>query len=139
MALKTLLTVTSVLGLIFGVAFLVAPAQVMSLYGLGLSAEAAFIPRYLGAAFISLGVINWLATDAVDEEVAAKAIVAGNLIGALAGVAVAVVNALQLRGNGLVWMNVGIYAALTLGFGYFQFVKRGVTSRRTPPGAAIPH
>ncbi|MBS1149058.1 MAG: hypothetical protein H6Q89_756 [Myxococcaceae bacterium] len=141
MKLKNLLVVTSVLAFVFGLVFLLVPYQATSLYGYTLDRESSFFPRYMGAAFLGFGLLNWYAKEVVGESVAIRAIIVGNLVHAVVGLAVGLGNAINMRGNGLVWMNVAIYAVLTVGFGYFQFVRKDVTAPRitTGPGTPIPH
>jgi hypothetical protein len=141
MRLKTLLAAAAVIGFVFGIALLLFPFQTTAAYGYRLIAELAYVPRYVGATLLGTAVINWIARNATTEGRAIRAIVVGNLVGAVCGLGVALANALNLPGNGLVWLNVVIYAGLLVGFGYFMTAHREVTAptTRVPPGAPIAH
>lgn len=117
MKLKTLMLVKSVICLLFGVAFVVLPIQVMGLYDIALSSDGALVARLLGAAFIVLGI--WLAlqrnvTDPTAQRAVATSSVIGDTIGAVV-IALALING---TGNILGWVNVAIYALLAIGFAY---------------------
>lgn len=122
MKLSTFLAIASVLALVFGLAFLLVPAQLLSLYGVTLEAAGQWIGRYLGSAFLGLAVLTWLARNA-PEGGALRAIVLGGFVLSVTGLIVAVLDGLYGLGNALVWSTVAIYLLLTLGYGYFQFAK----------------
>ena len=64
----------------------------------------------------------------------------GNLVSAFVGLGVSLLNAINQRGSGMVWLNVVIYAGLAAGFGYFQLARRDLTTHvGTRPGTPIPH
>jgi hypothetical protein len=122
MKFGTFMPIAAVLALVFGLAFILVPAQLMSLYGITLGADGQWIGRYCGSAFLGIGVLTWLGRNASQSE-ALRAIVLGNFVTSVTGLVVAILNALLGTGNALVWSTVVIYLFLTLGFGYFQFVK----------------
>ncbi len=122
MKLATFMAVAAVLALVFGLAFILTPAQLMSFYGVTLEAGGQWVGRYLGSAFIGIAVLTWLARNAPQGE-ALRAVVLGLFILSVTGLVVAVLDGLFGPGNSLVWSTVVIYLFLTLGFGYFQFVK----------------
>ena len=117
---STIMVVASVIALVFGVAFLVAPAWLMSLYDVDLLAGGEWVGRYFGSALLGIAALTWLARNATEGE-AARAVVVGDLVLSLTGVVVAVLDALSGTGNALIWLNVVIYLLLTLGFGYILF------------------
>ena len=122
MKLSTFMAIASVLALVFGLAFILVPAQTMALYGGTLDAVGQWIGRYLGSAFLGVAVLTWFARNA-PEGGALRAIVLGNFVLSATGLVVAVLDGLYGSGNALVWSTVAIYLFLTLGFGYFQFAK----------------
>jgi len=67
MSVKTFLTVLSIIGLIFGVAELLAPDQMAALYGMQASPASAHVSRLFGAALLAWGLIGWFAKDFHDE------------------------------------------------------------------------
>ena len=128
MKLNTFMTIAAVIALGFGLAFILVPTQMMSLYGVTLEAGGQWLGRYLGSAFIGIAVLNWSARKAPEGE-ALRAVVLGDLVLSVTGLIVAVLDVIYGSGNALVWSTVVLYLFLTLGFGYFQFAKP------TPAGA----
>lgn len=126
MKIATFMAIAAVLALVFGLAFILAPAQLMSLYGVTLEAGGQWVGRYLGSAFIGIAVLTWLSRNAPQGE-ALRAVVLGLFILSITGLVVAVLDGLFGPGSGLVWSTVAIYLFLTLGFGYFQFIKPGAS------------
>ena len=113
------LVIASVLGLVFGLAFLLAPAQLMSFYGVTLDAAGQWIGRFLGAQLVGIASVTWLARNAPAGG-ALSAVMIGNLIGSIIALAVAVLQVVAGIGNALVWSTAAVYAFLAAGFGYFQ-------------------
>ena len=116
------LVIASILGLVFGLAFLLVPAQFMSFYGITLDAAGQWIGRFLGAQLVGLAVITWLARNAPTGG-ALSAVMIGNLVGSTIALALAVLQGITGIGNALVWSTAVVYAFLAAGFGYFQFGK----------------
>ena len=113
------LVIASVLGLVFGLAFLLAPAQLMSFCGVTLDAAGQWIGRFLGAQLVGIASVTWLARNAPAGG-ALSAVMIGNLIGSIIALAVAVLQGVAGIGNALVWSTAVVYAFLAAGFGYFQ-------------------
>lgn len=59
------LSIGAVLAFIFGLGLALAPAQMLSGFGLGTPTEGLIVSRDVGVTLIGLGLINWLARDAV--------------------------------------------------------------------------
>jgi hypothetical protein len=83
-----------------------------------------FIVRYLGATFIGLAVLAWLARNARPSEARAAIVLALFTTTAL-GFVVALYDKFAGVGNALVWSSVVIYLLLAIGFGYFSFMRGG--------------
>lgn len=122
MKLSNLMIAAAVIALVFGLGFILAPAWMMSLYGLTLDAPGQWIGRYFGSALIGIAVASWQARNATKGE-ALRAIVLGYFVLSLTGLVVVILDRFMGSGNALVWINVLVYLFLTAGFGYFQFVK----------------
>ncbi len=114
---STFMTIAAVLAVVFGLGFILAPAWTMSSYGVTLEVPAQWMGRYFGSALIGIGVLTWLARNAESGE-GLRAVILGNLVGAVLGLVVAILDAITGVGNALVWLNVMIYLFLTVGFGY---------------------
>jgi hypothetical protein len=123
MKLRTLMVINAVAGLVFGLGFILTPAQTIAMYGHTPGAALNYLTQLLGAALLGFAVLTWAARNARDSA-ALRAI----LLALVVGYAVSFVIALlaQLRGveNFLGWSTVAIYLLLSLAFGYFRFAGR---------------
>ena len=122
MKLSTFMAIAAVLAFVFGLAFILVPAQTMSAYGVTLDAAGQWVGRYLGSAFLGIAVLGWLARNATQGD-ALRAILLGLFVLSVTGLVVAVLDRIYGSGNALVWSTVAIYLFLTVGFGYYQFSK----------------
>jgi hypothetical protein len=114
--------ITAVVATVFGVAFLLVPDQVGSLYDVEVNELVTYVIRLLGAAFVEIGALTFLARKA-DDSVARRAIVLALLIGNAVGFVVALIGQINNVVGVLGWGNVVIYLILALGYAYFQFVS----------------
>jgi len=117
------LTVTAIGSLLFGLAYLLVPNSLASLYGLTLDPSSQY-PRAFGSALFGFAAVLWLSRK-VTTGPALRAILVGSFVASLTGLIVALIQALDPAGNALEWSTVVIYFLLSLGFGDFVF--------RTPP------
>jgi len=122
MKFSTFMAIGAVIALVFGLGFLLFPAQVMSSYGVTLEEAGQWIARYLGSAFFGISLLTWLARNA-EQGAALRAIVLGLLLLSATGLVVAILDVIYGTGNALLWSTVVIYLFLTVGFGYFQFAE----------------
>jgi hypothetical protein len=122
MKLKFLFIITAIIAVVFGVAFVIIPAQVYSLYGIESTAGLDYMAQLFGAALIGFGLIAWLARNAAGSD-ARKAIILGFFIADGIGFVIALIGQLNDVVGSLGWLTVAIYLLLSIGFGYFQFSK----------------
>lgn len=122
MKLSTLMTINAVVALVFAIAFVLFPGQVISWYGVTESAALKFTGQLYGAALLSFGVLTWMARNAAASE-ARKAIVTALFCGEAVGFVISLIAQLGNVVNAFGWSTVAIYLIFTLGFGYFLFVK----------------
>jgi hypothetical protein len=125
MRLGTLMLVKSVICLVFGGIFVLAPAALLAVYGVkNEDSSLIFMTRLYGAAFIVLGVLLWFARNDPGSD-ALRAIVLAVLVGDGVGFVVSLMGQLDNVMNGLGWSVVALYLLLTVGFGYWylQLVK----------------
>jgi hypothetical protein len=120
MKLKTLLIINAAIAAVFGLAFVLVPSQVASLYGVEANAAMDYMGRLFGAALIGYAFLTWLARNA-NESTARSAIVLALLIGNGVGFAVALISQINGVVNALGWSTVAAYLLLGLGYAYFQF------------------
>lgn len=126
MKLNTLLSIFGIVAMLFGVAFVAAPAAMLTQYGVSAEPHIVFVSRFFGSALINLGLLVWLARNTVDSQARAAIVLAG-LVGDLIGFAVALRGQLEGLVNALGWSTVVIYALFAIGFAYFQFAPQRST------------
>ena len=122
MSNRAFMILAALLALLFGLVFLLIPAQMTSAYGYSLGEGGLWTARYLGSALLGIGLLTWVGSRAAHGY-ALRGIILGDFVTSATGLVVAILQVATGSGNSLVWLNVGIYAFLTLGFAYYQFVK----------------
>lgn len=122
MKLNALFIITSVIALVFGVLFVIIPGPMYSLYGIESNMMLNYMGGLFGAALIAIGLISWLARNAVDSE-ARRAVILSFFIADAIGFIIALIGQLNGVVNALGWLTVVIYFLLCLGFAVFQFSK----------------
>lgn len=124
MRLTLTMTVTAIGSLLFGLAYLLIPENLLSLYGISLDPSNQWVARYLGSILLGFAVVNWLGRTARSGP-ALRAILVGSFVASIVGLVIALFQLVNGSGNLLVWSTVVMYFLLSLGFGDFVF--------RTPP------
>jgi hypothetical protein len=122
MKLKVLFIITAIIAIVFGIAFVLIPSQVYSLYGIESTSGLDYMGQLFGAALIGIGLIAWLSRNATHSD-ARKAIILGFFIADGIGFVIALIGQLNNILGSLGWLTVAIYFLLSIGFGYFQFSK----------------
>ena len=122
MSLSLLMTVNAILAAIFGLAFVLAPGQAASLYGVTADAQFRYLAQLFGSALVGFAVLTWAARSASASD-ARKAIVLALFVSDALGFLLALIGQIGGVVNAMGWSTVAIYLLLALAFGYFQFVK----------------
>ncbi len=122
MSLRILMVINTVIAGLFGIAFVLIPWQVLSLYGVQPNPAINYIGELFGAALIAFSVLTWTARNAADSD-ARTAIVRALFIGDAVGFILALIAQLGAVVNNFGWSTVIIYLFLAVGFGYFHFTK----------------
>ena len=122
MKFSTFMVIYAVLSVAFGLGFVLAPGQILPLYGVAPDAALRLIGQLFGAVLISLALLTWLARNLRDTE-ARRAIVLALLVGEVLGFILALIGQLNGVLNALGWLVVAVYLFLALGLAYFQFSK----------------
>jgi len=108
---NSLFTAHSIIALIFGLGFLLAPVQVISMYGNELNDAGALLGLFFGSMLLAIAAVLWLARDA-GHGLARQAIIKGLLAGLIVGTLVSLQGVLTGAVNLLGWSSVIVYAAL---------------------------
>ena len=122
MKLRTLMLINTVVALIFGVAFVVAPGWTMGLYGDSANAVLELTGQLFGGSLVAFAVLTWFARNSGESD-ARRAIILSMLVGDAIGFVVSLIGQLGGVLNSLGWLTVAIYLLLALGFAYFAVVK----------------
>jgi hypothetical protein len=120
MKLSTLLVITAVVALIFGILFVLVPATVLSIYGVAQGPAEAMMAQYFGTSLIFAGLVAWLMRKVTDVS-AQRAVVLGFLITDVLGVIISLIGTLSGTMNSVGWTVVVLYLLLAIGFASFQF------------------
>lgn len=122
MKFSNLMIIKAIVCLVFGILLVLVPAILLSLYGITLGPGGIFMARLYGASLVGNLMLSWFARNAADSE-ARQAIVLDLFVYDAIGFVVALLAQLSGLMNVLGWSIVAIYLLLTLGYGYFQFLK----------------
>jgi uncharacterized membrane protein YfcA len=114
MSAKLYLTIAAVIAILYGIAFVVIPAEMLQPYGMLPEPHVILAIRLLGSAFLSFGLILWFARDFQDWS-AVRGVLIGTVVGDAIGGLVIAWDTIQGTVNTLGWANVVLYALLVLG------------------------
>jgi hypothetical protein len=120
MKLKHWLIVTAFLGVTFGLGFLLIPAQVMEMYGVGSNKVVLYMNRMFGAAIIGLGGMSWMARG-LPASKALRAVVLALFIYFTFGSISTLFFCLQGIANFMIWFTLGFHVPIAVALGYFFF------------------
>jgi hypothetical protein len=122
MSLATFLLIRAIVALVFGIPLALAPAAMVSLYGLTPDPVGTLMTRHLGAILIGIGLVCLLTRRATELK-ALQGITLGLFIGDTGGFIASLLGQFGPAASPLAWVNVVIWLLLALGFGYFRFLK----------------
>ena len=118
MTIRIFLSIIGALGVVHGVAFIIAPYQVASLYGLEQSLAVALVSRLFGGALVAWGAILWFARD-FRNEAAVRAVLISTFIAEAISLWVVIAGTLAGTLNAMGWVAVLIYLFGAAGCAYF--------------------
>ena len=122
MKLNSFLMLATIVAAVFGLAFLLAPSQLVAMYGVTLTPSTEVIGRIAGSVILGFAIVFWAARNENAAETFKAVLVAGFVANALDCLILLHATATGLL-NGLGWLQVLINGALAIGFGYFAFRK----------------
>jgi hypothetical protein len=121
---STFLKLKAVISLVFSIALILLPLPLMSIFGVPLTGSGVFVARLFGVDMLGIGFVCWFIRKATDQLV--TDIILGLFVADAIGSIVMLAGQLSGMMNMLGWINVGVWLFLTLGLGYFSFVKTSV-------------
>ena len=122
MKLKTLLVISSVVAVLFGLSFMFFPVWSEAAYGVNLDMGGQLMARYFGSALLGVGALIWFVRN-ISQPEAQRAIATGLFITMVAGFLVAVYDRALGIENALAWSTIVLYLLFSIGYGYFAFRK----------------
>jgi hypothetical protein len=114
--------ISGIVGVIFGLGFLLVPDMSLRTYGVPTEPHNLMQSRYFGSALLALGLVFFLGRETQDGRAVRAMLVAG-LVGNAAGGVISASAAGSLL-NGMAWMSVAIYGAFTAAAAYYLFVAK---------------
>jgi uncharacterized membrane protein len=120
MKLKILLITNAIIAALYGIATLLFPAQLGSLYGFTATPELNFVARLLGVYLLASGILSWMIRNAPVSQ-AQEAVLYAFLAMDVLGLLVTLIYLLNGTVNAQGWSLVAIYLLLGAGFAYFLF------------------
>ncbi len=125
---KNLTFVNVGLLVIYGISFILIPADVLDLYDVSLSPEGDFMSKLLGAAFVLIAIIAWSIRDMEFSDLRNN-ISIGFIVGNAIGLILSIINRFDdnTDASALEWLNVFIYGILGAGYAYFTFIETDET------------
>jgi hypothetical protein len=128
MRFKTLMALKALACLVFGIALLLFPRALFSIFGITLDPGGMFPAREYGSALFGILMLTWFARNAGDSD-ARTAIILALFIYDLLGFVVTLMARATGVLNMLGWLVAAIYLLFTFGFGYFLLFKPEITPK----------
>lgn len=131
MIYRSFVIASAVVSVSYGLAALVAPEALGSLFGISYDTAAVYAGRLLGGSYIGYGIANFLTKDTADA-LTQRAVAAGNAFAWAVGLIVSTMAQFQGLANTLGWSTVILSLAFTVAWGwaYAAAGRRGTEARR---------
>ena len=118
MTSRSLLTITAVVAILYGLAFVLIPDTINALYGVPSAPHIALYTRFFGSALLGLGVITWFAKDFRSWDVI-RGVLIGIVVTTAIGGLLALFAVLTGLSNAMTWTSVAVYVLLLAGAVYW--------------------
>ena len=122
MTRSNFMMLATIVAAVFGLAFLVAPSQLVALYGVTLTPATEVIGRIAGSVILGFAIVFWAARNGNGAETFKAVMMAGLIANGLNCLILLHATATGLL-NSLGWLQVLISGALAIGFWYFAYGK----------------
>ena len=117
MKCSTFFSVTGILGIAFGLGFLLVPQVFGPLYEVPFETHTVMMSRYFGGSLLWVGLITWLARS-VRDDAALRVLLQAGAVGNLVQLVISAWAALTGLQNTLAWSSVGLDALMFVGCVY---------------------
>ncbi|MFZ4621606.1 MAG: hypothetical protein ACOYNS_13680 [Bacteroidota bacterium] len=112
---KLLMTGSSVLLLVAGVAITFLPQEILAQFTVQSNQELTLTLQILGAFYFAFGMVNWLGKESLLGGIYGRPIVVGNVTHFLIG-ALALIKGITLHNSIILWIAAGVYAVFAVLF-----------------------
>jgi hypothetical protein len=128
MTYRTVATASAIVSVVYGLAALLVPNALASLFGVAMDTLAEYEGRLLGGAYLGYALVNFLTKDTADP-LTRRAIAAANAVAWAVGLVVLTLGQLQGLSNAIAWTSVVVALVFTVVWAWTYAAERG-------PGAA---
>jgi hypothetical protein len=122
MTLRILLISTAVIGVVFGLCYLLAPQITLGLFGMQTDAAGLLAARFFGGAVLGFGVLAWMHREG-SRALCSRVVPSFTIVFVLAFILALFAQFTGLL-NAFGWVGVAMFLLLAVGYGYFQFQMR---------------
>lgn len=119
MKLSTFAIIITILASVFGLAFIVIPAQVATFYGLSQDTAGLWVTRYFGASLLFIAMIYWSYSGVSPAAKSWPKLLIFSIIYDVIQLILTAAALLNGVGNSNGWSSVALYALLAIGSLYF--------------------
>ena len=124
MTYRSVATASAIVSVLYGLAALLVPNALASLFGVAIDTLAEYEGRLLGGAYLGYAFVNFLTRDTADP-LTRRAIAAANTIAWAVGLVVLTLGQLQGLGNGIAWTSVIVALVFTVFWAWTYAAERG--------------
>jgi Na+(H+)/acetate symporter ActP len=118
MTSRSLLTITAVVSVLYGLAFVLVPDKINALYGVPSAPHIDLYTRFFGSALLGFGVATWFAKDFRSWD-AIRGVLIGIVVTTAIGGLIALFAVLTGLSNAMTWTSVVVYVLLLAGALYW--------------------
>lgn len=127
MRLNYVLLATFVAAGLFGLGFMLLPNQMAVLYGVQTDEIGIWLARYFGLTMVGIAAVAWVLRGVQDVQ-KQRQIALAYFVYEVLGLLVSLWFVLSPAGTAMIWLTVGIYGLLAVGFA-LVFAGRGAPAR----------
>jgi hypothetical protein len=128
MNVKLFLAISSVILVLYGIAFLFIPKFVVAQFGIAPDAGVILTARFLGTTQLAFGLVVWSVRE-IPGGTALRGLLGGLAVGDAIAVLVAIWGTVRGITNAMGWSTAVIFVVLLVGCVYFLFGDRAVAGR----------
>ena len=126
MRFSTFFTILAIIGVLYALAFLIAPAEAAKNYSIHLDAGGVVVARLFAAALGALSVLSWLLRNQDPAGDVARSAMWASLLYNFVTLVVAVIAIQQGVANSLGWSTVVLTAFILVGLFFFLSKKKAI-------------